>query len=145
MGPTGLQRASSQPKVGPWFSFHILENLRSQESLGVGAALALPPLPFPDSWYLPPATNSGQTSSRPAEPARLSPAWLWPWDPGACYPAVAEEGETLCQKLFTLIATQFASTSMWWATPLCQAAERVPALGSQSGGQRCVEGSFPRD
>lgn len=29
---------------------------------------------------------------------------------------------------------------MYWVTPLCLAAERVPALESQSGGQRCVEG-----
>lgn len=114
--PQAYRGLLPSPSLGSGLVFIYLR-VWGARRLGWGAALALPPLPFPGSWYLPPPANSGQTSSRPAEPATqpaamLSPAWLWPWDPGTCYPAVAEEGETLCQKLLKLIATQFASTSM---------------------------------
>ena len=53
---------------------------------------------------------------------------------------MAKEGGTPSAKAFELIAIQFTLTSMYWATPLCQAAERVPAPDLQSCGQRSVEG-----
>lgn len=97
----------------------------------LGAALALPPLPFPGSWHLPPPAISGQASSRPAEPGTAHSHVTQPDSgPGPGVPATPlwlRRARLSLPKAFESIVIQFASTSMYWASSLSQAAKRALA------------------